>query len=171
MGALTEDEIFDCLAENFRLAAESCETLATNPRKGPTYRKFLAEIELIEGACRQAGYWRQDTRWMALGMQMKGIHERAGDWLRGIKMPNGHRVKIAAGHQHPLFQKLAEILRQHAADGETYRTQRTGKLGKIMPDVPDAETRTQGRQMQVMLPDGMAMSRGGIIVPDHVTVQ
>jgi hypothetical protein len=70
MGALTEPEIFDCLRTNFRLAANLCVELATKPRKGPNYNKLREALKLIEGAARQAAYWRSDARWLQIGLQM-----------------------------------------------------------------------------------------------------
>ncbi len=158
MGRLTERDIFSCLAENFRLAAEHAEDLAKLPRKGPTYTKFRDELRLIEGACRQAGHWRQDSRWLKIGLMMAEAHQRAGDWLRGIKMPNGTRIKLAEGHKHPLFMALAEHLRAGQKRAEEFRTKRTNRLGTILPVMlpgPHRDTR----------PVGWTQSAGGILLP------
>lgn len=142
MGALTESEIFDCLSTNFRLAAEDCEQLAVSPRKGPTYAALRDKLELLEGACRQASVWRQDTRWLTIGMTMAEAHKRAGEWLRGVKIA-GHmgRVKIAPGHMHPLFLKLAENLRLGHRKAEELRTKKTGRVGMILPEMGRAPRR------------------------------
>lgn len=144
MGALTETEIFDCLKTNFRLAAEHCENLAKLPRKGPSYVRLRESLKLVEGACRQAAMWRDDTRWLRIGLMMAEAHDRAGTWLRGIKRPNGQRVKLAEGHMHPLFMKLAEHLRTLAVKAEDFRTRSTGRTGILLPQVlagPHRDTR------------------------------
>lgn len=165
MGMLTECEIFDCLETNFRLAAEHCEDLARKPRKGPTYRQFREELQLIEGACRQAAAWRSDSRWLRIGMFMGHAHRVAGEWLRGIKARNGQRVKLAEGQMHPLFMKLAENLRSGQKRAQEFRDRATGVVGRpILPEVlpgPHRETR----------PVGYTKTSGGLFVPSGVAVQ
>lgn len=163
MGNLTEPEIFDCLATNFRLAAEDCDKLARLPRKGRAYSSLRDKLELIEGACRQAAYWRQDSRWLQIGLFMAEAHKRAGDWLRGIKVEGSPvRVKIAPGHMHPLFTKLAEHLRAAQVRAEEFRTKATGKIGTILPEVAAAPHRDT-------VPTGWRKS-GSLFVPDGTAV-
>lgn len=163
MGQLTEQEIFDCLSTNFRLAAEDCEKLARLPRKGPTYTALRDRLGLLEGACRQAAAWREDSRWLTIGLYMAECHKRAGEWLRGIKVAPGQpRVKVAPGHMHPLFNKLAENLRSAHAMAEDFRTKATGKMGTILPEVqaaPARDTTPVGWRRQ-----------GGLIVPESTAV-
>ena len=164
MGALTEREIFDRLTCSFKAAAEACEDLAKLPRKGPTYVRLRAELRLIEGCCRQASAWREDTRWLQIGLQMAEAHKRAGDWLRGIKLPSGVRVKLAEGQIHPLFKTLSEHLRSCERIAIQYRDSATGRLGMILPralPAPHRDTR----------PVGFRRSSGGIILPSGVTLQ
>lgn len=164
MGNLTEAEIFDCLSTNFRLAAEDCDKLAKLPRKGPTYRSLRDKLELIEGACRQAAYFRQDSRWLQIGLFMAEAHKRAGDWLRGIKVPGQPvRVKIAPGHMHPLFTKLAENLRAAQARADEFKTKATGKIGTILPEAQPAPHRDT-------VPTGWRKSSGGLFVPEGTAV-
>lgn len=142
MGNLTESDIFSCLSENFRLAAEDCEHLARSPRRGPTYAALRDKLELLEGACRQASVWRQDTRWLQIGLAMAEAHKRAGEWLRGIKIAGvPGRVKVAEGHMHPLFLKLAENLRLAHKRAEETRTKKTGRVGMILPALKTAPRR------------------------------
>lgn len=162
MGALTETEIFSQLSQNFNLAAEHCEDLAKLPAKGPTYRKLIQELKLIEGCCRQASAWREDTRWLNIGLMMAEAHKRAGDWLRGYKT-DGVRIKIAEGQLHPMFMKLAENLRAGQKLAEQFRTQRTGRVGMILPEPLPGPFR-ETRQHRVMLP----RTPGGIIIPSGV---
>lgn len=164
MGALTEPEIFDCLTTNFRLAAEDCDKLARSPRKGPTYQSLRDKLELIEGACRQASVWRQDTRWLQIGLYMAKAHELSLEWLRGISAgPGKPRVKLAAGHMHPLFVKLAENLRAAQKQAEIFKTKATGKIGTILPEVAKAPMRDTS-------PVGWTR-QGSLYVPDGATVQ
>lgn len=163
MGNLTETEIFDCLSDNFRLAAEDCDKLARLPRKGPTYSDLRTRLELLEGACRQAAAWREDARWLRIGLFMAETHKRAGGWLRGIKAGPGPRVKIAPGHMHPLFVKLAENLRAMQARADELRTKATGKVGAILPEpeaAPHRDTTPVGwrRPSGLIIPDGVRLN-------------
>lgn len=167
MGALTEIEIFDQMETSLRLAAELCDSLAVIPLKGHAYNKLRQQLRLIEGCCKQATAWREDTRWMAYGMFSAECHKRAGDWLRGIKMPDGTRIKIAQGTLHPCFTKLAEVLRQMTCLIEQTKTKATGRVGMILPDVlpgPHRDTKPVG------FTNALNVSRGGIIIPDGASV-
>ena len=158
MGKLTETEIFDCLSENFKLAAGHCEDLAKLPRKGPNYAKLRQELKLIEGAARQASAWRSDTRWLQIGLYMAECHKRAGGWLRGYKDATGRKVTHREGTLHPLFMKLADNLRKGHAQAEKLRTRKTGKAGIILPGMgpaPHRDTR----------PSGWNKTASGILVP------
>lgn len=162
MGALTEAEIFDCLADNFGKAAQLSEDLAKLPKKGVSYQNFRAALKLIEGAARQAAYWRQDARWLKIGLYMEECHKRAGDWLRGYKLPSGLRITHKEGTLHPLFMNLAENLRKGQAAAEQLRTKKTGRMGVILPNTmaaPHRDTRLVGWT------PGERRSRGGLILP------
>lgn len=166
MGALSESEIFGCLSTNFRLAAEDAEKLAVLHRKGPTYRRFRDELDLIEGACRQASVWRQDTRWLQIGLLMAAAHKNAGEWLRGIKVEGQPmRVPLAPGHKHPLFMRLAETLRACQILAENLRDKKTGRVGMILPKPKAAPIRTQGRPSQILLPAHLCQTKSGLILP------
>jgi hypothetical protein len=161
MGALTEPEIFDCLRTNFRLAANLCVELATKPRKGPNYNKLREALRLIEGAARQAGYWRSDARWLQIGLDAAEAHNRAGEWLRGVKQPDGSRRAIPPGEKHPLFMRLAEVLRAGLERAEQYRTNKTGRIGTILPKPlpgPHRDTRPVSF-------NGFKVSKGGVLIP------
>jgi hypothetical protein len=164
MGALTEVEIFDCLASNFKLAAELADDLAKLPLKGTAYDKFRKTLRLIEGACKQASTWREDTRWLRFGLMMAECHKRAGDWLRGARLDDGTRVRMADSLTHPFFSKLADNLRGLHALAERTKNERTGTLGMILPvplPGPHRDTRPVGWR-------GPKMTGGGIILPDGV---
>lgn len=164
MGRLTEIEIFDCLVSNLKAAASDADALSTVPLKGETYDRFRRELSLIEGACRQASVWREDTRWLEIGLMMAEVHRRCGDWLRGIKAPDGTRVKIRNGELHPLFVKVAENLRGFQAKVEALRTRATHRNGMILPVTLAAahrDTRPVGWSPSLV----PALSPGGVILP------
>lgn len=158
MGALTEQEIFEALTANLKLAIEHCDDLARLPHKGETYDKLRHELRLIEGCCKQASAWREDTRWLPVGRLMAEAHQKAGGWLRGYKDPlSGQRIKFAPGQQNPLFRMLADNLRGLLKAVDALRTRPTGRLGMILPDMlpgPHRDTRP------------VHISRGGVILPD-----
>jgi hypothetical protein len=160
MGRLTEPEIFACLSENFVLAAQYCDDLSRLPRKGPSYKALRECLSLIEGAARQAAYWRQDTRWLQIGLYVEEAHKRAGGWLRGYKLPNGQRVTIREGQLHPLFVKLAENLRAGHRKAEQFRTKATGRIGTLLPK----PQRDRGSHRETS-PVGYRKSAGGILIP------
>jgi hypothetical protein len=161
MGDLTEAEIFSCLADNFKSAAQDCDTLSKRPRNGRAYDDLRRKLKLIEGACRQAAYWRQDTRWLPIGLMIEDVHQRAGGWLRGVPTTDGRKIPLAAGQLHPLFAKLADNLRALYTVAEDLRTKATGRSGIILPDQIKAPTRTQGRQIGWTADD--RVTSGGII--------
>ena len=164
MGALTEREIFDCMATNLKLAAEHADDLAVKPFKGPIYELYREELSLVEGCCRQASAWREDTRWLDIGLKMAEAHKLAGQWLRGYKI-NGVRVKVAEGEKHLCFVKMAELLRALLKKCEETRDQKTGHVGMIVPE-PIRPFMRDDRKHRVQLP--FAMSPGGIIIPHGV---
>ena len=166
MSDLTETEIFECLSHNLRLAAEDCELLATTPKRGWIYDRFRKELKLVEGACRQAAAWRGDTRWLPLGMKMEECHQIVGEWLRGVKDETGVRRPIPEGAKHPMFLKLAELLRAAHGEVEKLRTKKTGVVGPILPEMISAHhLPVRHRPVSVMLPDGMIQRPSGLFVP------
>ncbi len=156
MGALTEIEIFDRMRESLRVSVQACHDLATLPAKGPNYDILRRHLKLVEGCCRQANYWRQDSRWLPIGLMMEEAHRRAGDWLRGLKMPDGSRRHLVAGELHPHFVKLAENLKAMLVMCERLKTARTGRRGIILPQ-PMVAPHRDFRPVQV--------TTGGIFLP------
>lgn len=159
MGQLTEREIFDCLTENFRLAAQHAEDLARVPKGGPVYIQFREELRLIEGACRQAAQWREDARWLPMGMKVNDLLQRCGDWLRGVRNKDGTYTAIPADKKHPLFLLTAEALRDCQRQVERLRDQKTGRVGMILP-ANLAGARAHARKVQnsrLILPTTMAV--------------
>lgn len=157
MGALTEHEIFSQMTQSFALAAEACLDLASNPVKSPAYNRLRDELRLIEGCCRQASYWREDTRWLPIGLMMAECHKRAGDWLRGVKLPSGRKVALASGEMHPCFLKLSANLRMLGRAAETLRDSKPPKLGLILPDGYE-NTRIRKKVLEANEPDAVERS-------------
>lgn len=160
MGALTEVEIFDCLATNFAIAADCCDQMATRPMRGVPYIKFREACAAIEGACRQASQWREDTRWLPLGLMAEKCHQMALKWITGFKVdPSKPRVALCEREKHPKFVKMGENLRFAGQSMKILKDGKTGKIGMILPDTSRGPIRTQGRPMQVMLPSGLIVPR------------
>lgn len=152
----TETEIFAVMADNLKIAAENAAQLAWHPRRGFLYDDFRKALKLVEGACRQAFYWRDyDGRWLAIGRLCAFAHQRAGDWLRNS--PSVAMRKIA----QPEFSKLAEILRRMQRDTDKIRTMATGKRGPIMPvELPGPHRDTKPVQVKgLILPSGFRDKR------------
>jgi len=159
MSDLTETEILDCLTSNLSLSAQLCVDLAKVPAKGPNYRKFRDAIRLVEGSSRQMSAWREDTRWLAIGLQMAEVHKRAGNWLRGAKLPSGKKLTFREGELQPMFLKLGmnllDILEKVVP---ALQHRRTGKSGMILPATPSS-----GRNISHVSMSGI--TKGGIIIP------
>lgn len=158
MGALTEVEIFDQMNVSFRSAIELADKLARLPLKGLNYDALRKQLRLIEGCCKQANTWREDTRWLVFMKLCAECHQRAGDWLRGVKMPDGSRIRLNEGTLHPAFVMLAENLRAMHKAAEKIRTAKTGRLGMILPDMlapPHRDTKPVGFRKP-----------GGLILPN-----
>lgn len=158
MANLTEPEIIDCLITNFRLAAESSDALAKLPAKGPTYRRLREELKLCEGASRQLAYWREDARWLQIGLYMEECHKRAGGWLRT--------------HQPArLFSMLAENLRAGLARAQDLKDSKTGKVGAILPKPQEGPHRDTKPVAVNNLPADMVTRPSGLIVPASAGAQ
>ena len=156
MGALTEIEIFDCMTVNFRLAAQHCDEMAKTPKRGAIYRQLREELKLIEGAARQASVWRQDTRWLKIGLYMEECHKRAGTWLTKYQAADSQKLLIQ------LFTKLAAAIRETHAAADRLKLVKTGISGMILPTPLAAPIRTQGRPFGWKPPP--RVSAGGIIL-------
>lgn len=160
MGALLEQEIFSCMTENLRLAAGHARDLALKPKQGPTYWSFREEMLMVEGCCRQASAWREDSRWLNIGMVIAEALDRTGKWLRGTKSKD--KLGRTFGPRE-WFLKMAETLDGISMVIDQTRDARTGIRGMILPNTPSI-ARTQGRPMQVILPHP-APRASGLIMP------
>jgi len=154
MGALTEVEIFACMHENLILAAQHAVDLAKLPAQGLTYQKFREEMLLVEGCCRQASAWREDTRWLQVGLVIADALQRTGSWLRGYRV-EGREGKTF--YPRDLYLMLAEKLREIAKVIEGLQHGATGRVGMILPE-PARVIRTESRPVQVMSPGGVILA-------------
>jgi len=143
--ATTEQEIFQRLSDSFKAAAECCDKLSSDPKTGPNYMRLREHLRMIEGAARQAAHWREDTRWLKIGLNAAQCHQKAGDWLRS------HAPRV-------YFDKLASAMRQLHLSTERLKTQPTGRMGAILPVVPPLPSRS-------VHPVGWSPSKGGILMP------
>lgn len=153
---VTETEILTCLRENFRLAAEHCDALAVLPGRGPTYELLRTELKTVENCCRQVAWYREDTRWLRIGMLMAEAHKRAGTWLRTYPRT------MVSNAAHPMFTRLADNLRAGIERVDELQNKATGRIGMVLPVPLPAPMRTQGRPVQVRT------TAGGIILPEGV---
>ena len=174
MSDLTETEIFDCMRDSLRSAIDECDQIAIKPLKGKIYNEFRKHIALAEGCCRQAGHWREDTRWFQWGVLLEECHKRAGDWLRGIKVRDEatgreHYRPIPEGQKHPLFVMLADNLRAMHAKLVEMETARTGRSGAIMPVPLEGAHRQIKDNYALGLPAGMHRTSSGLIIDGTAT--
>jgi len=145
MGALTEQEIFSAMRENLRGAADDCDLIANHPSSGPAFDRMRKRLKLVEGCCRQAAYWREDARWLPMGVKMEQAHQIARKWL--------HRPTVQA---KKLFTGLAAVLRQFADQLDKLQNARSNRVGLILPK-PQAAPLRSGRPVQVMTPGGVLL--------------
>jgi hypothetical protein len=145
---LREIEIFDRLISSFRAAEEHCRALAQQQHriKGERYNKLRIELNLIEGACRQASAWREDSRWLQIGQYAAECHKRCGGWLRHRDPPK-------------YFKLLADNMLMMMKATQTLKDQATGVRGAILPATPKYE------------PANRRVSMGGIIIPTGAMMQ
>lgn len=143
MTVLTEVEIFACMRENLKGAADDCDMIARFPQSGIAFDRMRGRLKLVEGACRQAAHWRQDARWLQPGLKMEQAHQIARTWL--------HRPSVQS---KKLFKGLAAALRKMLADLERLETAPTHRVGMILPK-PQPGPLRQGRPVQVVRPSGL----------------
>lgn len=159
MSGLTESLIFGRMIESLRLAEQASRELAVHPGAGSIYDTFRNNLRLVEGCCRQIAYFRDgDGRWLPIGLLMAKAHKMAGDWLRGVQLPNGRRRPLAPGERHPAFLKLAENLEAYRKIVDDLRHKATGRIGRILPE-PMAGPARQ-RSVQVRTPGGIILPTG-----------
>jgi hypothetical protein len=144
---LTEVEIFDCMKSNLSRAAVYADHISRYPASGHSFIKMRAALKRVEGACRQAAYWRQDARWLRPGLMCEKAHQIARTWL--------HRPSVQS---KKLFTGLAAALRKMAVDIERLQTARTGQLGMILPK--EQKPPTTSASVPVKRPSGLILPAG-----------
>jgi len=172
----TEAEIWACLSENMRLAAEDCEKLARLPIRGPTYLRLLEELKLITGACRALAWCRDDAGgvgapvgfsgthgleavqmgendsagWLEVSHMMGTLHQKIGDWLR-------------SHYRGPLFLKAATVLREIHRQMQRRHDRPLGRSpmtqGALMPPMRPGPHR-ESRPVQVKAPGAIVLPPG-----------
>lgn len=120
--ALTEQEIFDCLKTNLQGAADDCDMIARHPQSGLAFQRMRSRLALAEGACKQAAFWREDARWLRIGLVIETAHQKARQWL-----------DPATVSTKKMFTTLASALRQMLLDLKRLETGATGRTGMILP--------------------------------------
>lgn len=123
-------------------AVSHAAALAILPAKGPTYVKLRADLKEIETLARMIAYDRQDARWLQIGLNMNKVHRLTGHLIR-------------KHFPHEYFREIETWLRQLFDVANSLQHKATGRVGMILPKVQAAPTRTQDRQVQVLLPDSM----------------
>ena len=148
---LSEREIFDQMLMSLRGAIDDCVEIASQPRSGPQFERLRAKLKLVEGCCRQAAAWREDTRWLPIGITVEQAHQRARGWL--------HRPTVAS---KKLFLMLADNLRLLEKAVVGLQTKATGRKGIILPDMVSLGRRA-GAPVQV--PGGFVKNASGLVTP------
>ena len=123
----TEREIFGRMAHNLAQAVEDCEKLATTPLRGQRYDRLRTELKEVEDCANLAAQWREDARWLILGLEMAHVHSICGHWLRTYISPDERKIA------QPLFVKLAEKLRWYQRGAERLKNRKTERVGLILP--------------------------------------
>jgi hypothetical protein len=151
MGDLTEREILTTMQHHLRRAIDCCDKLTKEPKYGRNYRDLRESLARIEGCCRQASAWREDTRWLKYGLMMEECHQRSLKWLR-------------AHAPRTLFKKLGEALRALMKACEDLRDKAPPKLGMILPEVQRDPTE-RNAHILVKPPKLATVKPGGLILP------
>lgn len=118
---LTEREIFDQMKNQLRSAIADCKLIAETPVSGVHFIRLRKSLKLIEGCCRQAAHWREDSRWLGPAMHMERAHQIAREWL--------NRPSVKA---KKLFTSLGAALSQILKDLERLETRPSGRIGSII---------------------------------------
>lgn len=134
---LTDREVQDRHRQSLGEAKAACLELARfqdhaliAPR-GRHYVILKEALARLEGSARQLGYLRDDTRWMALGIQYAKIKQACQVWFIGQRWKR--------------FELLAPAFDRWQRDLEDLATRRTGKRGPILP--------TPGNMNWLIMPD------------------
>lgn len=139
----TENELFDCIIGNFKSAISDCKQMADPMSlRGLMYQRVKESLKLVEGSSRQIAHWREDSRWLQIGISAEAAHEMLRRWV----------ANHAPGQQYVF---MAVQLERWLNLVETMRHAKTEKIGPILP-VPGKPDKPP-QSVQVILPkDGEA---------------
>ena len=152
MSALTEQEIFSLMAQELKLGAECCDKLAMSPKQGPLFDALRKHLKTIEGCCRQAAHWREDTRWLPVGIEMEKAHQFARRW-------------IVEHYSRKMFTLLAAKMLELHKIAVDLRDKAPPKLGLILPELQADPT---PRNAHILMPPKPKRLKSGLIVPGTV---
>ncbi len=142
MSDLSEVEVIDRMISSLREAMDASRALAIESRKGANYNRLREHLGLIEGCCKQLAVFRDDARYLNIGLVIEECHKRAGSWLRGYKV-DGVRIMTAPGEMNQMFVRLYVNLEGILKGVDDMLRAKTGTRGPIIPDI--VETRREGR--------------------------
>lgn len=145
MSDLTEAEILSKHQQSLKEARHHCAELArcADPMiiapRGWRYTKLRTALQELEGTCRQMAHWREDARWLKLGI----VYAKA---MRTVQA----RFTL---HDWQAFGKLVALFDKGLVSMEGLRDSRTGRSGMILPSQPTD---------WLILPDSTPVQRGWV---------
>lgn len=128
--SLTEAEILDRHVQSLKEGREACRLLAQNqdplliaPR-GHNYGNLKRALKELEGSARQMNYFREDTRWLKLGVLYgKTIHVCQ---------------HLFANQDWAGFGRLMALFENGLLRMEELAMKKTGQRGPILPTRPSS---------------------------------
>ena len=126
--ALTEADILSKHTQCLKEAAECCQLLARNadPEKigprGHIYGNLRRALKSLEGTCRQMNYFREDTRWIQLGI----LYAKA---MRTSSALFANQNWLGFGQLRQLFENGLRRM-------DDLANMKTGQKGPILPTRP-----------------------------------
>lgn len=128
MTALTETEILDRHTQSLHEARQACQFLArqADPEllapRGRHYQALKEALALLEGTCRQMAAFRDDARWLRLGMV----------YAKAMRLA---QVKFV-GQRWAAFGTMMGVFDNGLRNMTDLKDQRTGRRGMILPSRP-----------------------------------
>lgn len=128
MSGLTEAEVLDRHRQSLGEARSICHRLGSqlDPDKaeprGWLYAALKDHLGRLEGTCRQMHYFREDARWLRLGIQYAKLARSA----------QRHFIAQRWG----AFTKMMPIFEAGLRSVADLAEQKTGKIGPVLPQRP-----------------------------------
>lgn len=128
MSDLTENEILACHVQALKDAKGACELLGKNAMqgylapRGHNYGNLQRALKALEGSARQMTHFREDTRWLKLGILYAKVMRLA-------------QAKFV-GQQWDEFNKMMPIFDKGLRNMDALKNNRTGRMGMILPSQP-----------------------------------